>query len=69
MDTCCAEKGGKYYLPFTGVDILINKLFQEIAFEEYPTTKSMITKTACIGITYLKKTKDQMDYLVSKNRY
>lgn len=54
IDTC-VERREKCRHTIIGVTISKNKLFQDIAFEEYPTTKSMITKTTCIVITYLKK--------------
>lgn len=41
------------------------EIFQKIAFEKYSNAKSVITYTACIIITYLKETKDQMAYIVS----
>ena len=58
IDTSCVGRLGKSRLHTISVAISTNKHLEDIAFEEYPTTKSTITSITCFVITYLKKTED-----------
>jgi len=68
-DTSYVVRSRKCRLPIIDVAIWISKQCQDIAFEEYPTTKSTITNITCFVLYHLLEESERSNSLLSFKKY